>query len=94
MWVRSLKVVIHTLYIWRFILDFPGGSDSKESACNVGEPRSIPGLGRYLREGSGYKLQYSFLENAMDRGSWQATMHGVTKSRIRLSDYQSFILGG
>ena len=55
--------------------DFPGGSDSKESACNAGDPGSIPGLGRSLGEGNGNPLQYSCLENSMERGSWQATAH-------------------
>ena len=60
---------------------FPGDSDGKESACNVGDPGSIPGLGRSPGEGSDNPLQYSCLENSMDRGAWQATVHGVTKSR-------------
>ena len=47
-----------------------GGSDCKESACNAGDPGSIPGLRRYPGEGNGYPLQYSFLENFMDRGAW------------------------
>ena len=55
---------------------FPGGSDGKEAACNAGDPGSIPGLGRYPREGNGYLLQYSCLQNSMDRGAWQATVHG------------------
>ena len=59
----------------------PGGSDGKETACNVGELSSIPGLGRYPREGNNYPLQYSGLENSMDRGVWQATVHGVAKSQ-------------
>ena len=58
---------------------FPGGSDGKESACNAGDSGSIPGLGRSPGEGNGNPLQYSCLENPMDRGSWQATVHGVTK---------------
>ena len=61
-------------------LGFPGGSDGKESACNAGDPGSIPGLGRYPREGNGYPLQYSCLENSMDIGAWQATIYGVAKS--------------
>ena len=65
---------------------FPGGSVGKESVCNSGDPGSIPGLGRSPGEGSGNPLQYSCLENSMDRGAWRATVHGVTKSRIRLSD--------
>ena len=51
--------------------NFPGGSDGKESACNVGDPGSIPGLGRYPGEGNGYPLQYCCLENSMDRGAWR-----------------------
>ena len=60
---------------------FPGGSDSKESVHNAGDPGSIPGLGRSPGEGNGYPLQYSFLENPIDRGSWWATVHGVAKSQ-------------
>ena len=59
---------------------FPSGSDGKESACNMGDLGSIPGLGRSPGEGNGYLLQYSGLENSMDRGAWQAIVHGVTKS--------------
>ena len=59
---------------------FSGGSDSKESACNAGDPGSIPGLGRSPGKGNGNPLQYSFLENAMDRGGWQAIVHAVTAS--------------
>jgi len=60
---------------------FPGGSDSKESICNAGDPSSISRLGRSPGEGNGYPLQYSFLENPIDRGSWWATVHGVAKSQ-------------
>ena len=67
-------------------MGFPGGSDGKESACNVGDLGSIPGLGRSSGEGNGNPLQYSCLKNPMDRGAWQATAHGVTKSQTRLSD--------
>ena len=58
---------------------FPGGSDSKESACNAGHPDSVPGLGRYPGEGNGHPLQYSCLGNAMDGGSWQAAVRGITE---------------
>ena len=51
-------------------LGFPGGSDGKASACNVGDPGSIPGLGRSSGEGNGNPLQYSCLENPMDGGAW------------------------
>ena len=54
-------------------LGFPGGSDGKESTCNSGNPGSIPGLGRSPGEGNGSPLQYSRLENSMDRGTWWAT---------------------
>ena len=53
------------------ILGFSGGSDGTESACNAGDPGSIPGLGRSSGEGNGYPLQYSRLENSMDRGAWR-----------------------
>ena len=62
-------------------LGFSGGSDGKEAACNVGDLGSIPGLGRSLGGGHGNSLQYSCLENPMDRGAWQATVHRVTNSR-------------
>ena len=62
----------------------PGGSDGKESACNAGDPGSIPGWGRSPGEGNGYPLQYSSLENPMDTGAWQAIVHGAAKSRARL----------
>ena len=61
-------------------MGFPGGSDDKESACNAGDPGSIPGLGRSSGEGNGYPLQYSCLENFMDPGAWPATVHGATES--------------
>ena len=66
---------------------FPGGPDGKESACNGGDPGLIPGSGRSPGEGNGNTLQYSCLENPMDRGAWWATVHGVTKSQIQLSDF-------
>ena len=56
-----------------FRMGFPGGSDSKESACNAGDSGWIPGLGRFP-EGNDYPLQYSYLENPMDKGAWQATV--------------------
>ena len=53
--------------------DFPGGSEGKESACNVGDPGLIPG------GGNGNPLQFSCRDNSMNRGAWHATVHGVTK---------------
>ena len=67
---------------WKFKVfqGFTGGSDGKESACNVGDLGLIPGLGRFPGEGNGYLLQYSGLENSMD-----CIVHGVTKSWTRLN---------
>ena len=64
------------------MLGSPGGSDNKESACNAGDAGSIPGLGESPGEGNGNPLQYSCLENRMDRGGWWATAYGVTESWI------------
>ena len=64
---------------------FPGGSDGKESAWNAGDMGSIPGLGRSPGEGNGNLLQYSCLENSMDRVASWATVHGVTKSQTELN---------
>ena len=61
-------------------LDFPGGSAGKEFTCNVGDLGLIPGLGRSPGDGNANPLQYSCLENSMDRGVWQITVHGVAKS--------------
>ena len=58
-------------------MGFPDGSDGKDSACNVGDLGSVPGLGRSPGEGNGYPLQYSCLENSMDREAWQVTVHEV-----------------
>ena len=83
---RQYNVCVY-LYYLRFIMGkyeidygFPGGSDSKESTCNIGDQGSIPGPGRSPGEGNGYPLQYSCLENSMDRGAWWAIVHGVAKN--------------
>ena len=60
-------------------MGFPAGSDLKESARNIRNPGLIPGSGRSPGEGKGNLLHYSCLENPMDRGAWQATVHGVAK---------------
>ena len=65
---------------------FPGGSDGKVCAYNTGDLGSVPGLGRSHGEGNGNPLQYSCLENPMDRGAWRATVHCVTKSWTQLSN--------
>ena len=63
----------------------PGGAEGKESACNVGDLGSISGSGRSPGERNGNPLQYSCLENSMDRGAWWARVHGVTKSWMQLT---------
>ena len=62
-------------------LGFPGQQVGTESVCSAGDLGSIPGSGRSPGGGNGNPLQYSFLENPMDRGAWQATVHGITKSQ-------------
>ena len=65
---------------------FPGGSEVKNPLSNAGAVSWIPGLGRCPGKGSGNLLQYFCLGNPMDRGVWQATVHGVTKSQTQLND--------
>ena len=83
--------------IWEpldFGIGFPDGSDSKESVCNERDTSSIPGLGRFPGEGNSNPLQYSCLENPMDREAWWAIVHRVTKSQKRLNDkHFTFDLG-
>ena len=86
-----MKLLDRTYFLKLYgnVWGFPDNSVSKESACNVGEAGDvglIPGSGRSPGGGHGNPLQYSCLENPMDRGSWQATVHGVTNSQIWLSD--------
>ena len=66
---------------------FPGSSDGKESPFNGRDLGSTPGLGRSPKEGNGNSLQYSGLENSMDRGFWQATVYGVAKSQTQWSNF-------
>ena len=66
---------------------FPGGLDGKEFACNVGDPDLISGLGRSPGKWNSNRRQCSCLENSMERGVWQATVHGVMNSRTQLNDY-------
>ena len=86
--------------IWRFSKtyrgNFPGGSHDKETVCNAGDRNlgSSPGSGRSPGVGNGNPLQYSFLKNSMDRGTWQATVHRVAKSRTWLSVAQQSIVSG
>ena len=71
-------------------MGFPGDLISKESACNAGDPSSISGLGRCPGEMNGNPLQYSCLENPMDRGTWQAIVHGVARGRHNLATKPSW----
>ena len=77
--LHLLMVVLILVFFVTSIL--VSGSDGKASAYNVGDPASVPGLGRSPGEGNGNPLQYPCLENPTDRGAWYATVHGVTKSR-------------
>ena len=77
------------LCIWSALNElwiFPGGLVVKNLPANAGDVHSIPGLGRFPGEGKGNALQYSCLGHPMDRGAWQATVHGVAKSQIQLSN--------
>ena len=69
-----------------------GGFHSKEFACSTGDPGLIPEWRRSLGEGNGSPLHYSGLENPMDRGAWQAIVHGATKSQTRLNNTSSFFI--
>ena len=73
----------------RFLQGYHSGSDGKESACNAGDPGLIPELGWSHGERNGNPLQYSWLENPMDRGAWRATVHGVTKSQTWPSNWHT-----
>ena len=70
---------------------FPGGLNGKESACSVGDSASIPALGRTLGGGNGNPLQYSCLENPMDRGAWWATVHRVTELGLTDAAWHSIL---
>ena len=95
--LRNNRISAHLLRNYRILCGlmgyltsfggFPGGSEVKASACNAGDLGLIPGLGRSPGEGNDNLLQYSCLENPMDRGALWATVHGVAKSQTRLSDF-------
>ena len=80
--IRSLSLLYYSIGLYS-----PGGSDGKESACSVGDLGSIPESGRSSGEGNGNPLQYSCLGNPMEWRAWQATVHGVAKSRTWLSSF-------
>ena len=63
-------------------MSIPDGSDTKESACNAGDPDSMPVLGRSPGEGNGHPLQYSCLGNSTNRGGWKSTVHGHKESGV------------
>ena len=67
-------------------LIFPCSSVGKESACNAGDQGSVPGSGRAPGEGNGTPLQYSCLENPIDKGAWKTIVHGIAKSQTQLSE--------
>ena len=69
--------IVHLQCCVSFKWGFPGGSDSKDSACIMGDPGPIPGSGRSPGEENGNPLQYSCLENSLDRGAWRVPVHGV-----------------
>ena len=78
--IWDLGTLLKWTWFYTQIMHFPGGSDGKESACNAGDLGLIPGLGRSPGEGNCYTLQYSGLDNSMDRGAWKAIAQGVTQS--------------
>jgi len=84
--LESLGLGIESLFlallIGEYFQNFPGGPDGKEPACSIGDLGPIPILRKSHGKENGYSLQYSFLENSMDREAWPATGHGVTKSQI------------
>ena len=92
-WKRMWKI-IYSDYVYIYIYScvyihtwgFPDGSVVKNLPANAGDPGSIPGAGRSPGEGNGSSLQYSCLENPMDRGAWKVIVHAVTKSQTQLSD--------
>ena len=76
---RLIKNSVKTVVLIRSVVSFLGGLGGKESACNAGDLGSIPGLRRSPGEGNGNPLQYSGLEDSVDRGAWQKTVHGVAE---------------
>ena len=86
--IQQAKKVVDLKLLWAS----PCGSGGKQSACNQGDPGSIPGSGRSPEKENGYLLQYSCLENPTDREAWQATVSEVAKSMTWLSDFHFKLL--
>ena len=78
---------MNIFHMARVLTGLHGGPAGKESACNAGHPGLISGSGRSSGEGNGNPLQYSCLENSMDRGAWQFTVYGVARNYTQLSDF-------
>ena len=78
--ILSVSCLVRELYKPLYPTGFSGGSDGKESACNMGDPDLIPGSGRSPGEGNGKPHQYSCLENSMDKEAWGTTVHEVAES--------------
>ena len=79
-------IVYIRVYIQYTYVGFLDGLDDKESDSNAGDLDLVPGSRRSPKEGNNYPLQYSCLEISMDRGAWQVTIHGVTKSQTQLGN--------
>ena len=79
-----ILLLVNVASFFPLCVGFPGGSDGKESTCNAGESGSISGSGRSPGEGNGNPLQYSYLEDPMDRGAWRTAVLGITKNRAQL----------
>ena len=87
MWIETRgNYALFPFFLQPVLLGSSGGSDGKKSACVDEDLGLIPGLGRSPREGNGYLLQYSGLENSMDTGAWWATVHRVTKGQTQFSN--------
>ena len=80
-WEEQLRSYAVSQAILIMAQGFPGGSEGKVPACNAGHLGSIPESGRSPGGANGNSLQYSCLENPMDRGAWQVTVHGITKNQ-------------
>ena len=86
MCVLSMSVYVCACVCIYVCMGFPDGSDGKESACNAADPDSISGLGRSPGEGNGNPLQYSCLENSMEKEAWYTIVHVIAKSRTQLGN--------